>query len=91
MGKYEDELELSIWGFQNYKQTSGAIRNDIPSNVKLIDLISMIQTFHRFVGIQHSKISDIRIYTFIYVLKRWNSTIKNFRYTIIYVYIRFKT
>jgi len=37
LGKYEDEIELSIWGFQNYKQTSGAIRNDIPSNVKLID------------------------------------------------------
>ena len=37
LGKYEDDIELSIWGFQNYKQTSGAIRNEIPSNVKLID------------------------------------------------------
>jgi glycosyltransferase involved in cell wall biosynthesis len=41
LGKYEDEIDLSVWGFQNYKQTSGAIRNEIPPNVKLIDPLQL--------------------------------------------------
>jgi len=36
LGNYDD-IELSIWGFQNYKQTSGAIRTEIPTNVKILD------------------------------------------------------
>lgn len=38
LGQYKD-IDLSIWGFQNFKQTLGnsSIRNDIPSNVKLLD------------------------------------------------------
>ena len=41
LGKYADEIELSIWGFQNYKQTSSAIRTEIPDNVKLLDPLQM--------------------------------------------------
>jgi glycosyltransferase involved in cell wall biosynthesis len=36
LGLYED-IELSIWGFQNYKQTSQNIRTEIPKNVKILD------------------------------------------------------
>jgi glycosyltransferase involved in cell wall biosynthesis len=36
LGLYED-IELSIWGFQNYKQTGPNVRNDIPSSVKILD------------------------------------------------------
>jgi glycosyltransferase involved in cell wall biosynthesis len=41
LGKYENEIDLSIWGFQNYKQTSGAIRTEIPNNVKIIDPLQL--------------------------------------------------
>ena len=41
LGKYEDEIDLSIGGFQNYKQTSGAIRTEIPNNVKIIDPLQL--------------------------------------------------
>jgi glycosyltransferase involved in cell wall biosynthesis len=42
MGDYDD-VEFSIWGFQNFQNTAGgkAARGDIPSNVKLHDAFSM--------------------------------------------------
>ena len=36
LGLYED-IDLSIWGFQNYKQTSQNIRTEIPKSVKILD------------------------------------------------------
>lgn len=40
LGQYED-IDLTIFGFQNFANTSGAnIRNDIPSNVKIHDAMA---------------------------------------------------
>ena len=40
LAKYDD-IELTIYGFQNFKQTHGwQSRNDIPSNVKLHDALA---------------------------------------------------
>jgi len=38
LGRHQDDLQLTIYGFQNFKQTTGVdVRNDIPSNVILHD------------------------------------------------------
>ena len=33
----KEDIDLTIYGFQNFRQTTASLRNDIPSNVKLHD------------------------------------------------------
>lgn len=41
LGKHSDDLQVTIYGFQNYKQTAGSeARNDIPSSVRLHDALA---------------------------------------------------
>jgi glycosyltransferase involved in cell wall biosynthesis len=41
LGRHEDDLQFTVYGFQNYKQTAGSeIRNNIPSNVILHDALA---------------------------------------------------
>lgn len=40
LGRHEDDLQFTVYGFQNYKQTAGSeIRNNIPKNVILHDAL----------------------------------------------------
>ena len=41
LGRHEDDLQFTVYGFQNYQQTAGSeIRKDIPSNIILHDALA---------------------------------------------------
>lgn len=41
LGKHTDDLQVTIYGFQNYKQTAGSeSRNDIPPTIRLHDALA---------------------------------------------------